>query len=290
MTGSAAGTAHDPAARPGGVRPPAGADAQGPAPALDGAALDRLTSPASLLALFDIDGTLAPIAPRPEDAAVPPGTREALVRLTTRPGVQLGFVTGRAPDDGARLADVPGAWVIGNHGVETVEPGGARHLDPAALPFAEPLARAAERLRTVARSVPGARLEDKGWSLSLHYRLAARDAVPLLEAAARAAAEAEGLRLGAGKEVLELKIPAEIDKGTAILALAARLGVDREGALLFVGDDATDEDAFRRLRALPGALTVRVGPPEAPTHAAHRVDDPAAVRALVERLVTLRGG
>jgi trehalose 6-phosphate phosphatase len=255
---------------------------------LAGDALEPLASASPLLLLFDIDGTLAPIASRPQDAVVPDAARRSLSRLAALPGVRVGLVTGRSADDGARLVSVPGLWVIGNHGVETVDPDGTRHVDPAALAFAEPLARAADALAPLVAATPGTMLEDKRWSLSLHYRLAPA-AEPRLRRAAEHVAKTEGLRLGEGSAVLEVRIPAEVDKGTAVVTLARRMGAAAPGsAVLFAGDDRTDEDAFRRLAQLPGAVTVRVGAPEVATHARWRVDAPADVHALLESLLTLR--
>ena len=267
-------------------------DAPSPAFAapLSHAALEPLASASPLLLLFDIDGTLAPIAPRPQDAAVPDAARRALASLAALPDVRVGLVTGRSADDGARLVSVPGLWVIGNHGVETVDPDGTRHIDPAALAFAEPLARAADALAPLVAATPGTLLEDKRWSLSLHYRLAPA-AEPRLRTAAEHVARVEKLRLGEGSAVLEVRIPVEVDKGTAVLTLARRLGAAAPGAaVLFAGDDRTDEDAFRRLAPLPGAVTIRVGAPEVATHARWRVDAPAAVHALLESLLALRAG
>jgi trehalose 6-phosphate phosphatase len=256
---------------------------------LGDAALAPLASARPLLLLFDVDGTLAPIAPRPQDAAVPDAARRALARLAALPDVSVALVTGRSADDGARLVGVPGLWVIGNHGAETVDPDGTRHTDPAARAHAPSLARAADALAPLVAAVPGALLEDKRFSLSVHYRLAP-DAEPALREAATHVAVEQGLRLAEGKAVLELRIPAEVDKGTAAVALARRLGGTGDGAaVLFAGDDRTDEDAFRRLAgAFPRPVTIRVGAAEVETHAAWRVEAPADVHALLDRLVALR--
>ena len=82
---------------------------------------ERLSHSPLLIAL-DIDGTIAPIAPTPAQAAVPPRTRETLERLTRLPNVHVAFVTGRAAADGRQLVAVADSWTIGNHGIETVDP------------------------------------------------------------------------------------------------------------------------------------------------------------------------
>jgi trehalose-phosphatase len=240
--------------------------------------------------LLDVDGTLAPIAPRPEDARVPEATLAAVARLAAAPDTHVALVSGRAPDDARRMVPVPGLWAIGNHGVEIIAPDGTHAVEPRAACFAGALAAAAGELRAL-EATPGVRLEDKRWSLSLHHRQAPRDAVPALAETAAGVAARHGLRVGQGKEVLELKVPAAIDKGTAALALIERLGADAPGAaVLFVGDDVTDEDGFRRLGALGHAVTVRVGPPDVATAAGSVLPDPAAVRDLLLAISAVRGG
>jgi trehalose 6-phosphate phosphatase len=156
------------------------------------------------------------------------------------------------------------------------------------------LAAAADELSDVTAHVRGVFVEDKRWSLSVHYRLSPPEWVPAVAAAVEDAALRHGLRLRPGKAVLELRAPVEVDKGTAALALARRLGADASaGSALFVGDDVTDEDAFRALRAgLPGAVTVRVLDPDASTPpetaAEFVVAGTGGVRLLLERLADLR--
>ncbi|MBD0318002.1 MAG: trehalose-phosphatase [Thermoleophilia bacterium] len=196
--------------------------------------------------LFDVDGVLAPIVPRPELAAVPEATRAELRRLADRYRL-VACVSGRTGDDGRRVLGVDGIEVVGNHGLE---------LDPRADAFAPRLAAFRE---TIAWPV-----EDKRLSLSLHYREA------LDEDAARAALErvaerahAAGLVPRFGRKVLEIRPPIDADKGTAVRALLARTGATRA---LYAGDDTTDLDAFAGLAAatLEHAVCVAVASAEGP--------------------------
>ena len=245
-----------------------------------------------LLVMLDIDGTLAPIAARPEEAVVPTETRRAIAALATRPGVHVALVTGRAAADGRRLVAVGRAWVIGNHGCEIVSPEGEVEIDPVVLPFQQPLAQAARALAAAIAPVKGVQLENKVWSLSLHYRNADRGVGPRLRAVVDEIAEKLGLVVTSGKMVLELRAPVRVHKGTAVVSLVQRLGaLGDEASVLFAGDDVTDEDAFRLLRArVPGAVTVRVAEtPGTPTAAEFVLRDPAAVRTMLEWLLRLRG-
>jgi len=240
-----------------------------------------------LIIMLDIDGTLAPIAPRPQDAVVPQATRRAVATLASRPGVHVALVSGRGAADARRLVSVGKTWVIGNHGLEVADPQGETEVAPEAEAFHGAMAQASRKIASAVTHVAGVILEDKTWTLSVHYRLADVAVVPRLKAAIDAIAQQHGLRVTEGKGVYELRPPVALDKGTAVLALARRLGglVPRT-SVVFAGDDRTDEDAFRILREHSSeAVTVRVGEAEVPTAAEFRLPDPEAVRRFLEWLV-----
>jgi trehalose-phosphatase len=258
-----------------------------PATPLSDDAIARLAG-TPLLVMLDIDGTLAPIAPRPELAVVPQETRRVVAGLAARAGTHVALVTGRAAADGRRMVAVGRAWVIGNHGIEIVSPDGETEVDPAVEPWRQALARASRQAASAVSPIRGVVFEDKTWSLSVHYRLADPSVGPRLRATVDEIAERHGLVVTSGKMIVELRAPVRVDKGTAVLSLAKRLGAIGEGAsLAFIGDDVTDEDAFRLLRArVPHAVTVRVTEePDAPTVAEFSVRDPAAVRDFLEKLL-----
>ncbi|HEY4216624.1 MAG TPA: trehalose-phosphatase [Gemmatimonadaceae bacterium] len=224
-------------------------------------ALARRLCGRPLVLLLDVDGTLAPIAPRPEYAVVPLETRAVLTELTALPFAHVILVSGRAADDARRLVGVDDLWVIGNHGFEIARPNEPPTSDDRVQPYLDSVAAAVERSRAIAQTDPGIIVEDKRSTLSVHYRLAHPRVVPELTASVENVARELGLRVTFGKEVLELRPPVDVDKGTASVALANELGALRSGAsLLCAGDDRTDEDAFRALRAAqPACVTVRVG-------------------------------
>ena len=249
-----------------------------------------------LLLMLDIDGTLAPIAPRPEDASVPEATRRVVGMLAAQADVHVALVTGRAAADGRRLGGIAGVWVIGNHGIETVSPRGEVIIDDRATPYGAALAGAVRELTGLVSGLPGVHVENKTWTLSVHYRLADPAVEPDLRGTVDGVARARGLRVVRGKKVFELRPPVEVHKGTAALALARRLvGRELDAALFYAGDDRTDEDAFRTLRAAaPHVVTVRVGVPRpseehaSGTAAEFVVADEAALRALLEWLGAMR--
>ncbi len=237
--------------------------------------------PGASAVVLDVDGTLAPIAPHPDAAAVPAASLALVVRLVDRFAL-VGCVSGRTPTEVARLVPVPGVRIAGNHGLELLDGGAA--VPAAGLESWLPtLAQAASALAPIAAAA-GAWVEDKGATLAVHLREA-----PDPERA-RAALEAEavpllgelGLRCRWGRMVLEARPPLDVDKGTAVAALVARVPAVRR--VLYAGDDATDLDAFA-----VADVAVAVRSPEAPPGlldaAAIVVDGPDGLARLLAELV-----
>lgn len=238
------------------------------------AALRRLRG-RRLLAAFDFDGTLAPIALRPEQVITPPGTRAALDRL--RGWCTTAVISGRSREDVISRLGVTVDYAVGNHGVDGL-PGAEREAAECVAVSQGWLAqlRGGEALRALD---PGLLLEDKGVSLSVHYRQA-RDAG---RAVASLPAVFAGLepapRIVTGKMVFNLLPPAAADKGTAMLRL---LELSRAEAGLYVGDDVTDEDVFCLHQ--PDLLTVRVGRDDS-SHARLYLRAPSEVARLIDALI-----
>jgi len=247
-----------------------------------------------LVLLLDIDGTITPIAATPSAAVVSDRARRALVELTQASGVHVAIVTGRSVGDARRLVGVDGAWFVGNHGLEVAAPDEAPTVSDSVAQFAPQVEAAAARLAQLARAVPGTILENKRWSLSLHYRLAERDALPELGLRLRKIASELGLEVTGGKEVLELRPPLRINKGTAAIDLLERLGALGDGGSVFcAGDDETDEDMLQAVREnAPTSVTVAVEPVlhARPTSAEFFVGSPEEMLELLDAVVLLRAG
>ena len=226
--------------------------------------------------LLDIDGTLAPIVARAEDASVPPATRDLVAALGRRYRL-VACLSGRRAADARRIVGLDSIAYVGNHGLEYLRSGAEEPETPPEV--AEHVARvrgfAADAFTEELREL-GVRLEDKEAIWSFHWRQASdpQAAHELLEAIA-ARAQNEGLVPRWGRKVLEIRPPLSYDKGVALESLVREEGL--EGAL-YVGDDTTDLDAFRKLRELraAGALThavcIGVGSEEAPVEIAQEAD------------------
>jgi trehalose 6-phosphate phosphatase len=241
--------------------------------------------------LTDVDGTLAPIVPRPEEAAVPARATELLTRLSERYGL-VGCVSGRRVEEARRLVGVEDIAYAGNHGLELLLPGDeAPRFDPSLQGREHDAADFVAELGG-GLSEAGLRVEDKGPIQALHWRGAAdeRGAEARAHEIAAAAGRA-GLELRWGRKVLELRPPGGGGKDAAVAALLATDGVT---AAVYAGDDRTDLDAFRRLRELAESgelepavcigITSEEGPPEIGEEADLRVDGPPGWLALLEAL------
>jgi len=245
-----------------------------------------------MLLLLDVDGTLAPIAERPEYAAMPVATRRVVEELAHEPRTHVAIISGRSARDARRLVGVRDVWVIGNHGMEVARPNAEPLVRADIARFEKQIAEAIDRCNVIADSAPGVIIEDKRWTLSVHYRLANPSIVPALSSHVASVAQGLGLSVTVGKEVLEVRPPVDVNKGTASVELARELNALADGASVFcAGDDRTDEDAFIDLRiAQPAAVTVHVASDEdLPTTAAEFVvSDTDEMRTLLELILEQR--
>jgi trehalose-phosphatase len=235
--------------------------------------------------MLDVDGTLAPIVLHPSFARVPDETRRVVASLAGRPDVFVVLVSGRAAADAWRVVGVEKAWTIGNHGAEVMRPTGEIEVDAAVARYAQPMAETASALAPLLAPFDGVTLENKRWTLGVHYRAADDGIVPRLRADVGRVAALHGLRVTQGKKVFEVRPPTPVDKGTAIQRVAGALGaLNDDASMLFAGDDATDEDAFLLLRSqYPRAVTIHIGDQEE-TAAEFRLAAPEQLYTRLQRI------
>jgi trehalose-phosphatase len=237
------------------------------------------------VALFlDYDGTLTPLTARPDDARLSDLARQTLEQAARTPNLDTVVVSGRALDDIKQLVGVPGLTYVGNHGFEMEGPGIAFRHDRTdrCLEAMEQAATALEGM-----GIAGARLERKGITLSLHLR----DVPPEVRAAAERQAEAvlhrRRLRVTIGHDVIEARPGLDWHKGRAVLhVLVHRHGADWPSRIraLYIGDDMTDEDAFRSLRGIGRSICVASNHVPIATASDLDLPDPDAVLQLLRWL------
>jgi trehalose 6-phosphate synthase/phosphatase len=236
------------------------------------------------LALFlDYDGTLTPLCEHPDQARLSPAMRQALQICAKRPDTDITIVSGRGLAGVREVVGEEGLIYAGNHGLE-IEGVGIEHFEHEDLIHYRARSEAlADQLDEIASH--GAWTERKGPTLTFHFR-----AVPepvregLIEDARQRIAKA-GYQPRPAHCAIEARPPVGWDKGRAVLhVLRARYGPNwsETARVVYVGDDQTDEDAFRFLAGL--AQTFRVGSPDTPTAASRRLPDVDAVQSLLEWL------
>ncbi len=250
---------------------------------------ERIRAAGSLALFLDYDGTLVPMASHPSQALLPVVARRLLRDLSREKGIWVSVVSGRALREVCRLIGLPEICCVGNHGLEFRGPN-LRHVNPKALASRPVLSRLARQLREAVRPIRGAWVEDKGLTLSVHSRqVAPPDRLGVRNAfheVVRPYCEKGQVRVTAGKEVFEVRPPVRWTKGTMVAWLLARrmaLAGTQPVLAVYVGDDLTDEDAFRTLGKR--GITVGVGSANPLSRAQYRVESPAAVSLLLKRIL-----
>jgi len=231
---------------------------------------------------LDYDGTLTPIVSRPEDATLSSEMYNILSNLTEKCTVAV--ISGRGLADARQLVDVKDLYFAGSHGFEIEGPGGVHMEVEEARESLPALDQAESDLRRDLGEIEGSQVERKKFSIAVHYRNVAQEWVSEVEACVdRALERSGGLRKGLGKKVFELRPDIKWDKGEAVRWLLRELELDQYGVVpIYIGDDVTDEDAFRAL--LRKGITLVVGDESRPTHAKYQLTSVSEVRAFLAML------
>ena len=244
------------------------------------------------VALFlDLDGTLAPIEARPDLVEVPPATRALLEELARLCPVAV--VSGRGLDDLRDKVQVRSLFYAADHGFQILGPVRARLELEVGRECKPQLEQAAAALRRALGTIEGALLEEKGLSLSVHYRLTPETRhAAVLRAVADVAERFPLLRVTEGKLVYEFRPPDAWDKGKALTWIMEQLGMGRgkvtgesapeDGFPIAIGDDLTDEDMFSAVEGWGAGIIV--GDPGRPTKASYRVADHLEAARVLEAL------
>jgi alpha,alpha-trehalase len=235
------------------------------------------------LAVFlDYDGTLTPIVSHPENASLSDSMRQALRELVARAPVAI--LSGRDLDDVRRRVDLDGIVYAGSHGFDIAGPGLRRELGAEFLPE---LDLAEKELRKALDDIPGARVERKHFSVAAHYRnIDGNDMPEVARAVETVAARHRELRRIDGKKVYELLPDIDWDKGKAVMWLLETLGLEsRSGGIcpIYIGDDRTDEDAFRALESRGVGILVSEQPQV--TAASYWLSNPEEVERFLRELI-----
>ncbi|MDP3880144.1 MAG: trehalose-phosphatase [Dehalococcoidales bacterium] len=246
-----------------------------------------------ILLLSDYDGTLTPIVSRPEQAILTPGVRDKLRALASRPAVSVGIISGRSLAEVKSLVAVDGIYYAGNHGFEIEGPG---------ITFIHPVARTAQsQIRDILRQltarladIEGVLVEDKGLSLSVHYRLVREkeeETVAQIFRKVTAPWSDKGeIRITTGKKVWEVRPRIDWHKGKAVEAISREIKQSlklEQLLIIYLGDDTTDEDAFRIIHH-PDGWSIFVGGENPSSNAEYFLNSTVEVTTFLSRLIDLK--
>lgn len=240
---------------------------------------------------LDFDGTLSPIARTPGQAALNPRIKTLIRRLSLAPGHKVAVISGRALSDIKRKVGLKNIIYAGNHGLE-IEGPKIRFEEPGSLKCVPALKNIKALLKSKLSGIKGVIIEDKSLSLSVHYRLAEGRDIAAIKTAVHEAAILDLVKqkvvIRPGKKVLEIKPAINWDKAKAVLWLLGRQKFALKGKPvmpIYIGDDLTDEDAFRALRHR--GLTVFVGETANSSSAEYYLKDTSEVEEFLNRSLAL---
>lgn len=245
----------------------------------------------NLVIFLDFDGTLTPIVSIPKKAVLPEAAKKLLTKMSENPDIKLAFVSGRRIEDIKSKIKIKKAVYSGNHGFQLEGP--KIKFEPViASGYRMVVDRIKCDLEKKIAHIQGAFIEDKGVILSLHYRLVDKKKIVELKTIFHKAVISHltnhRIEIREGKMVLEVRPPEEWDKGSIVMWLLAKKFFSFKGGSvlpIYIGDDKTDEDAFKALR--DQALTIRVG--KSRTSAAHYyLKDVKQVHDLLSRIAELK--
>ena len=241
---------------------------------------DRMGATGRIALFLDFDGTLVRIQPDFKAPELNPDVAQTLKLLASQEGVATTIISGRAVEDLYRRIRLDNLIYAGNHGLEIF----GRKLyfvDPVASARRPQLESLCAELAVELRTITGPIVEYKGLTASVHYRLAAETDIEEIGKAVYAAVGRNGdlFRVRVGSKVFEILPLTDSHKGTAVRWINQHLGQE-DTLVIYLGDDTTDEDAFR---VLPEAITIRVGAGAA-TCARYQLPDPAAVHEFLSWL------
>ncbi len=234
---------------------------------------------------LDYDGTLTPIVEHPDLAMLSSSMRKALEDLAAVTTVAI--VSGRDADDVIGKVGVRGLYYAGSHGFDIRTPSGEAAGSDDMAQFAAYLPAlddVEEELEAALEDVPGANVERKRFAVAVHYRQVAESHHATVAAVVdEIAPEYQTLRVTGGKMIFEFRPNFDWDKGRALAWLLEEMGLDHEGVVpVYIGDDETDEDAFRVLQGR--GVGIVVGDEDRPSLASYVLNDTEAVRRFLTEL------
>ena len=239
----------------------------------------RIRETEHILLLLDYDGTLTPIVKRPELAHLSPGVKECLRELAGNPRLTVAIISGRALGDLQERVGVKDITYVGNHGLE-IEGPGVSFVNPAARQAVPLLYSLWQDIDKAITDINGARIDDKGLTLSFHYRLVDEPQLEkvnhIFNETVKTALAAGQIKITPSKKAYDIRPAVDWDKGKAIEFIAQKVTGCVKPLMLFLGDDITDYDGFHIVDK-NGGISIFVGAPSAKPPAQYFLYSPKEV-------------
>ncbi len=236
---------------------------------------------------LDFDGTLSPIVSTPDKAVIPRPVKILLKEISQKKDFKVAIISGRSLADIKKRVGVEGIIYSGNHGLEVESPK-IKHKPQISAEYMEGLKKLKEELKYRLKGIKGAFIEDKGISLAVHFREAGKKETNLIKTIFREVAiipsVVKKIKIRTGKKVIEAGPPIEWDKGKMVLWLLSRQKFyldDKAVVAFYLGDDVTDEDAFKALKK--DGVTILVGGNRV-SHANYYLNNSKEVYELLTRI------
>jgi len=246
-----------------------------------------------IVLLSDYDGTLTPIVGRPDEAILSPEVREKLCALAKRPAFSVGIISGRSLSEIKAMVGIEGIYYVGNHGLEIDGPG-FKLINPAAKATQAEIKDLSRQFSAKLASIQGVIIEDKGLSLSIHYRLVKKSEENMVAEIFRQITSPRlrdgKIKVTSGKKVWEVRLPIDWHKGKAVETITNKIKVflkSEQLLTIYLGDDTTDEDAFRVIHR-PQGWSIFVGAENPSSNADYFLNSPSEVETFLSRLLGLK--
>ena len=247
--------------------------------------IKKQLSEREVILFLDYDGTLTPIVATPDLAILSDSMREAIKQLSAF--YKVSIVSGRATDDVKGKVKIDGIFYAGSHGFEIVNPDGEVKFNEEAKKIRPIIDEAHKKLKDRLSSIKGALAEHVKYTISAHYRLVAdEDFANFEKIVDETIREYPALHKSSGKKVFELKPKIDWHKGKAVEWILGILGSGDNVLPIYIGDDTTDEDAFRVLKNK--GFGILVADPPRDTEAKYVIKNTEEVKKVLEFFIELK--
>lgn len=252
---------------------------------------ERIAGAEAVLIGFDYDGTLTPIVEKPGWALLPERTSALLKSLASRDRYYPAVISGRSLTEIRELVELPEIIYAGNHGLELTGPS-LQFLHPEAIRARPVIEKLGQEIETQLKEIDGTQVEDKGLTISIHFRRVNRKdldrTLKIIKDATRSSLRKREVNVTFGKKVIEIRPPVNWNKGNIITWLQGEISRKTGGEQvlpIYIGDDRTDEDAFRAIAE--DGITIRIGKSGEKSRAQYYIEGVEEVREFISRLITL---